>query len=233
MLVEQLGFDPFLRGRSTIELVAWDAPGAGAPMLANRTPQASIDAGMPRPSECDIVIAIFWSRLGTPLPSPEYSRAERLTLRLRVGLGAGGRTRGVSRQGSTARPGVPSSAPSRTGPGRTRRRGAVGTVPRHRGAVRRLPRRGTNSIRAGHTTYERPDDFRQRLEQDLRALLKDLLEAAPTAPDAVVASRDTVARIAVSRAALVHARRHADLLGRGRQRRISSRHASMSTRSSL
>ena len=74
--LQQLPSDPFVRDRATIELVAWDTPGGGAPMLAARTPQASIDAGMPRPSECDVVIAVFWGRVGTPLPHPEYARAD-------------------------------------------------------------------------------------------------------------------------------------------------------------
>ena len=74
--LQQLPTDPFVRDRATIELVAWDSPGGGAPMLAARTPQASIDAGLPRPSECDIVIAVFWGRIGTPLPHPEYARSD-------------------------------------------------------------------------------------------------------------------------------------------------------------
>ena len=85
--LQQLPTDPFVRDRATIELVAWDSPGGGAPMLAARTPQASIDAGLPRPSDCDIVIAVFWGRIGTPLPHPEYARAPTapLTSRARSG----------------------------------------------------------------------------------------------------------------------------------------------------
>ncbi len=68
-VLEQLQYDPLLRGRITVETVAWDKPGAGAPMLATLTPQAAIAQGLPKPSQCDILIVILWSRIGTPLPA--------------------------------------------------------------------------------------------------------------------------------------------------------------------
>ena len=67
-VVEQLEYDPLLRGRITLEAVAWDKPGGGTPMLATMTPQEAIDRGLPKPSQCDIVVVIIWSRMGTPLP---------------------------------------------------------------------------------------------------------------------------------------------------------------------
>src|SRR5512144_1325207 len=67
-VLEQLQYDPLLRGRITIETVAWDKPGAGTPMLATMTSQEAIKQGLQAPAECDIVIVIFWSRMGTPLP---------------------------------------------------------------------------------------------------------------------------------------------------------------------
>ncbi len=68
-VLEQLQYDPLLRGRITVETVAWDKPGAGTPMLVTLTPQAAITQGLPKPSECDIVIVVLWSRIGTPLPA--------------------------------------------------------------------------------------------------------------------------------------------------------------------
>jgi hypothetical protein len=68
-VLEQLQYDPLLRGRITVETVAWDKPGAGTPMLATLTPQEVIARGLTPPGECDIVIVILWSRLGTPLPA--------------------------------------------------------------------------------------------------------------------------------------------------------------------
>ena len=67
-VLEDLQYDPLLRGRITLETVAWDKPGAGTPMLATLTPQEAIKKGLPTPAKCDIVIVIFWSRMGTPLP---------------------------------------------------------------------------------------------------------------------------------------------------------------------
>lgn len=67
-VLEQLQYDPLLRGRIAVETVAWDKPGAGTPMLATLTPQEAIKQGLPTPAECDIVIVIFWARMGTPLP---------------------------------------------------------------------------------------------------------------------------------------------------------------------
>ena len=68
-VLEDLQYDPLLRGRITIETVAWDKAGAGTPMLATLTPQEAIKKGLPTPAQCDIVIVIFWSRMGTPLPA--------------------------------------------------------------------------------------------------------------------------------------------------------------------
>ncbi len=74
-VIDQLPYDPTLRGRVTFEVVAWDKPGAGTPLLATMTPQEAIDRGLPRPSECDLMVVIFWARMGTPLP-PEYTKPD-------------------------------------------------------------------------------------------------------------------------------------------------------------
>jgi hypothetical protein len=46
-VLEQLQYDPLLRGRITVETVAWDKPDAGTPMLATLTPQEAIKQGLP------------------------------------------------------------------------------------------------------------------------------------------------------------------------------------------
>jgi hypothetical protein len=63
----ELAKRPAYRGLK-LEVIAWDDPNAHIPMLANETPQASVNAARPRPATCDIVIVILWSRMGTPLP---------------------------------------------------------------------------------------------------------------------------------------------------------------------
>jgi hypothetical protein len=42
-----------------LEVIAWDDPAARIPMLANETPQESVNNARPRPSACDIVIVIL------------------------------------------------------------------------------------------------------------------------------------------------------------------------------
>jgi hypothetical protein len=58
---------PYFR-KAKFELISWDNPAAWIPMLATETPQDSVNAARPRPANCDIVIVILWSRMGTPLP---------------------------------------------------------------------------------------------------------------------------------------------------------------------
>ncbi len=67
-VLERLPYDPLLRGKITLEVVAWDKAGAGTPMLATMTPQEAIAQGLPQPSQCDLVVVVFWSRIGTLLP---------------------------------------------------------------------------------------------------------------------------------------------------------------------
>ncbi len=65
-VIEQLPYRPTFREKVAFRVIAWDKPGAGTPMRATLTPQDAINKGLPRPSECDIVVVLFWSRMGTP-----------------------------------------------------------------------------------------------------------------------------------------------------------------------
>lgn len=66
-VVEKLNYDPGLSGRMRLDPIAWDNLGTRTPLLAVKTPQQAINENMLRPSDCDIVVVIFWSRMGTPL----------------------------------------------------------------------------------------------------------------------------------------------------------------------
>jgi hypothetical protein len=66
-VLDQLESERTYRDRLKIEVVAWDKPGADTAMPAQMEPQEAIDQGLKKPSNCDIVIVIFWSRMGTPL----------------------------------------------------------------------------------------------------------------------------------------------------------------------
>jgi hypothetical protein len=74
-VVDQVGGERGFRGRTHLELIAWDKPGVGIPIEAGLTPQEAIARGLPKPADCDLVVVLLWSRIGTPLP-PEYTRTE-------------------------------------------------------------------------------------------------------------------------------------------------------------
>jgi hypothetical protein len=59
------------KDRIKFEIVAWDQPGASVAQEATLTPQAAIAKGLPKPAECDVVVVVFWSRMGTPLPAED------------------------------------------------------------------------------------------------------------------------------------------------------------------
>jgi hypothetical protein len=74
-VIEQVRAERAFRGRVDLEIIAWDQPGAEVAMDAGLTPQAAIEKGLPKPSQCDLVIVILWSRMGTPLPA-EYTKPD-------------------------------------------------------------------------------------------------------------------------------------------------------------
>jgi hypothetical protein len=63
-ILERLPRDTWVKGLFTIDVVSWDDPDAPTPLLANLTPQQAIDRGLPRPSDCDLTVVIFWGRIG-------------------------------------------------------------------------------------------------------------------------------------------------------------------------
>lgn len=65
-VIERLPNRPAFREKVAFRVIAWEKPGAGTTLRASLTPQEAIIRGLPSPGECDIVIVIFWSRLGTP-----------------------------------------------------------------------------------------------------------------------------------------------------------------------
>ena len=66
-VVDELSYDPLLRGRVTFDLISWDDPEAAAPMTAGLTPHEAVNRGILPPSACDVVVIVLWSRMGTPL----------------------------------------------------------------------------------------------------------------------------------------------------------------------
>ena len=60
-VIERLGKDALFRDRLKLDAILWDDPEAPVPMLANLAPQESVNRAI-RPSQCDIVVTIFWGR---------------------------------------------------------------------------------------------------------------------------------------------------------------------------
>jgi formylglycine-generating enzyme required for sulfatase activity len=54
---------PAWKGKFTIEPVGWE----DASMSASVPPQEAVLRNVPKPSECDITIVMFWKRMGTPV----------------------------------------------------------------------------------------------------------------------------------------------------------------------
>lgn len=52
-----------------LEPVSWDDPQGRTPLVAQLDPQTAVERGIPKPSECDVVVGIFWARMGSPLPA--------------------------------------------------------------------------------------------------------------------------------------------------------------------
>lgn len=74
VIKNKLSANPLVREHVTFDPVTWDDPDAQTPMPANLPPQEAINRGLRRPSQCDIVVVILWSRMGTPLQKDRYRK---------------------------------------------------------------------------------------------------------------------------------------------------------------
>ncbi len=74
-VIEQIRSERAFRGHLDLECIVWDQPGESMPRESALTPREAIARGLPKPSQCDIFIAIFWSRVGAALPpDPDYEK---------------------------------------------------------------------------------------------------------------------------------------------------------------
>ena len=74
-LIARLGKDHLLKGRVRLEAVSWDDPDAPPSMPANLSPQQAVNGGLAMPCDCDIVVVLFWNRMGTGLDPSEGVKA--------------------------------------------------------------------------------------------------------------------------------------------------------------
>ena len=66
-VIENLNNDAEFREQFHLILYRWDDPNVVLPMPADDTPQQSVNVYMTKPSACDLVVVLFWSRMGTKL----------------------------------------------------------------------------------------------------------------------------------------------------------------------
>lgn len=172
--IDRLRYDPFVRRGATLEPVHWQRVGA-APILATQTPQKSIDQGMPRPADCDIVVVMLWSRLGTPLPEHLYQKPDGATYGSGTEWEFEDAARGFARSG---RPAVLLYRCVRPALVDVRAADAAGQLEQAEAVERffaRLRDPDTGSLLGGYREYSTVDEFRGLLESDLRELLYGLI----------------------------------------------------------
>jgi hypothetical protein len=177
--VEKLPKDALLRGRIAVDLVAWDGPG-GAAMEAGLTPQEAIKRGLRRPADCDIVIVILWSRMGTPLPADWDRKPDGSPYR------SGTEWEYLDALGGFQRTGTPSILVYR----RTTVPSVALSDPDIEEKTRQLRavnaffaefRNPDGSFKGGYKEYAAPAELRELIDNDLRALVKGRLDRQPAA----------------------------------------------------
>ncbi|WP_239163436.1 nSTAND1 domain-containing NTPase [Paractinoplanes rishiriensis] len=167
-VVRRLQFDPFIQRHCSLRLVSWDEPAAPVPLLASEHPQHLIDDVLPRPGECDVVVAILWSRLGSPVPAsphPSGTAAE-------IDDALAGRP-DVLIYRKTAEPTVALGAPDILE--RTRQYAAVRSY--LAGLAESLAARGRGMFQE----FGSPTDFRTLLDAHLRRLVERRTRSRPAA----------------------------------------------------
>lgn len=180
-VVEDLLYDPVFSEEVTIRVIAWDKRSGVTPMLATMTPQMAITAGMPKPSDCDIVIVILWSRMGTPLPE-EYVKEDGTPYLSGTEWEFEDAFRAAKRSGSPdilvyRREDAVLLNPS--DPEFTKKYEQWKRL-EHFFASFSAP--STNAINRGYNSFVTPDDFRRQLESHLRTVIRRLVQTSPVAP---------------------------------------------------
>jgi hypothetical protein len=172
---QELPRDPWARGDLTCESVSWDDPTAPVATPATLTPQDAVNRGLPKPSDCDVVIVILWSRMGTPLPeswrkpdgAPYLSGTE---WEYEDALNAASPPH-ILVYRRTTRVHIDPDDPAADQQLEQRRR------------VTQFFQRFQNpdgSLKGGYTTYDSPQEFRDLLRTHLRAYVRDLIRPRST-----------------------------------------------------
>lgn len=182
-IIDDLAADPLLRDLIVVRSVAWDSLSSRTPMLATLTPQEAINRRLPKPSECDIVIVLLWSRMGTPLPFPDYQKPD--------GTPYYSGTEWEYLDAVSGAQNHPHGLPLVVVYRRTEELVIKLSDPSRNEKIEQWERVQTfftqftdksGAIRGGYNTYDTPDDFRKLFEHDIRELIDTVLRAPTDAP---------------------------------------------------
>jgi HEAT repeat protein len=182
LLKEQLPYDPLLRGRVEIDVVSWDDPTAPIPMPAAITPQEAVNRFGPRPSECDIVVIVLWSRLGTLLDLTKFRKANG------EGYESGTEWEFDDAVSAQRRPDIliyKRREPPLTVLGAPDYEIKLQQYVQVNKFLGRL-QNTDGSYRGGQKSYDTPTNFQEALENDLKYLLRERLTTALPVPAAEV-----------------------------------------------
>ena len=171
LLERVLPKDPGLEGRIGFDLVSWDDPHAPTPMPAHLTPQEAVIRFKGRPADCDIVVVILASRIGTHLDLGTFKKPDGSA------YVSGTEWEYEDAWGATPRPEILVY----------RRRDVAPIDPRVPGARARLEQfeqvdrfftrfqNPDGSWRGGFDSYDGLDQFKTRFEHHIRRLLAERL----------------------------------------------------------
>ena len=175
LIKDELPVDGSLFGKISLLPFSWDDPHAGVPLLANLTPQEAVNRGLGRPADCEIVVVIFWSRMGTPLPDayrkPNGERYLSGTEWQFEDARAAGREVLLFRRSEEPVVGL-------RDPDRDEKARQFGLADRFFEQFRNAD----GSLITGYQTYSRPGECKDKLEQHLRVLIRQRLDREPSRP---------------------------------------------------
>jgi hypothetical protein len=176
-VIDQIQSERLYRDRFKLEVVAWDKPGAGTAMSAQLEPQEAIDQRLKKPSECDIVVVIFWARMGTLLSEkhrkPDGSRYRSGTEYEFLDALKAAENTGKPEVLVYRRPKPPDV--NLADPKRKEKENQWDLVEEFFAEFRNPD----GSYRSYFQEYDESSDFKGLLEQDLRDLITQYLEAPP------------------------------------------------------
>jgi hypothetical protein len=177
VIEQELPKDPLLWCKIGCQAVSWGDPYHQAPMPATMTPQEAVNRSQGRPSECDVVIVILWARLGklldgmtrpdgTPyLSGTEYEYEDAMNAKRRPHILVYRRT---------TEPPIAWSEPEK----RVQQLEQFNRVEAFFGRFHNPD----GSAKGGYTEYGSPEEFGQRLRNDLKAFFNDRITTPPPPP---------------------------------------------------